>query len=104
MKTYAPSLTNAFAVARPMPLLPPVRSATFASSLPMYFSFVRRRAAPRRRGARQAARQHQPGTRGGPSLDHLVRLLQERRGNRKPERPRRLHVDHEPELLGKGHG
>src|SRR5260370_32657571 len=35
MKTYAPSFTNCFAVARPMPLFPPVTSATFPSSLPM---------------------------------------------------------------------
>src|SRR3989449_3362793 len=38
MKTYAPSFTNCFAVARPMPLLPPVMSAIFPSSLPMFFS------------------------------------------------------------------
>src|SRR3989442_15243560 len=38
MKTYAPSFTNCLAVARPMPLLPPVMSASFPSSLPMYFS------------------------------------------------------------------
>src|SRR6476620_10089466 len=38
MKTYAPSFTNRFAVARPMPLLPPVMSAILPSSLPMYFS------------------------------------------------------------------
>ena len=35
MKTYAPSFTNSFAVARPMPLLPPVMSAIFPSSFPM---------------------------------------------------------------------
>src|SRR5437867_10323479 len=35
MKTYAPSFTNSLAVARPMPLLPPVMSAIFPSSLPM---------------------------------------------------------------------
>src|SRR5205809_6111488 len=40
MKTYAPSFTNCFAVARPMPPLPPVMSAIFPSSLPIYFSFV----------------------------------------------------------------
>src|SRR5207249_4917141 len=40
MKTYAPSFTNCFAVARPMPLLPPVMSAIFPSCLPIYFSFV----------------------------------------------------------------
>ncbi len=34
MKTWAPSFTNCFAVARPMPLLPPVTSALFPSSLP----------------------------------------------------------------------
>src|SRR5438128_7660099 len=39
MKTYAPSLTNCFAVARPMPLFPPVMRAIFPSSLPMYFSW-----------------------------------------------------------------
>src|SRR5437667_228100 len=36
MKTYAPSVTNSLAVARPMPLLPPVTSAILPSSLPMY--------------------------------------------------------------------
>src|SRR3989454_5226859 len=35
MKTYAPSFTNCFAVARPMPLLPPVTSAILPSSFPM---------------------------------------------------------------------
>src|SRR5437870_5315627 len=40
MKTYAPSFTNCFAVARPMPLLPPVMSATLPSSLPMPSSVV----------------------------------------------------------------
>src|SRR5262245_38327402 len=35
MKTWAPSLTNRFAVARPMPLLPPVTRAVFPSSLAM---------------------------------------------------------------------
>jgi hypothetical protein len=34
-KTYAPSATSRFAVARPMPLLPPVTTATFPSSSPM---------------------------------------------------------------------
>src|SRR6266481_4593683 len=38
MKTYAPSFTNCFAVAKPMPLLPPVMSAIFPSSLFMYSS------------------------------------------------------------------
>src|SRR6266481_8036532 len=38
MKTYAPSLTNAFAVARPIPLVPPVMSAIFPSSLFMHSS------------------------------------------------------------------
>ena len=37
MKTYAPSATNRFAVARPMPLLPPVTRAIFPESL---FVFV----------------------------------------------------------------
>src|SRR5438309_6924827 len=40
MKTYAPSFTNSFAVARPMPLLPPVMRAVLPSSLPMTFSSV----------------------------------------------------------------
>src|SRR5262245_65166162 len=40
MYTYAPSLTNRFAVARPMPLLPPVISAIFPPSLPIRFSLV----------------------------------------------------------------
>src|SRR6266436_6166551 len=40
MKTYAPSFTNCFAVARPMPLLPPVTRAVFPSSLPMFSSLV----------------------------------------------------------------
>ncbi len=35
MKTKAPSLTNSFAVAKPMPLLPPVISAIFPSSFAM---------------------------------------------------------------------
>src|SRR3989442_5321818 len=39
-KTYAPSFTNSFDVARPMPLLPPVMSAVLPSSLPMTFSSV----------------------------------------------------------------
>src|ERR1700735_829456 len=33
MKTYAPSATKRCAVARPIPLLPPVMTATFPSSL-----------------------------------------------------------------------
>ena len=33
MKTYAPSATKRFAVARPMPLLPPVMRAIFPDSL-----------------------------------------------------------------------
>src|SRR6267142_2438565 len=41
MKTYAPSCTNCFAVARPMPLLPPVMRAIFPSSLFMYSSSYR---------------------------------------------------------------
>src|SRR5215467_6583313 len=40
MKTYAPWFTNCFAVARPMPLLPRLTSASFPSSLPIYFSFA----------------------------------------------------------------
>src|ERR1700754_396793 len=40
--TYAPSSTNRFAVASPMPLLPPVMRAIFPSSLFMLFSLVRR--------------------------------------------------------------
>src|SRR6202034_2313376 len=35
MKTYAPSATNRRAVARPMPLLPPVTTATLPSNLGM---------------------------------------------------------------------
>src|ERR1700689_4445469 len=37
MKTYAPSATKRCAVARPIPLLPPVMTATFPSSLLMIF-------------------------------------------------------------------
>src|SRR5580704_19477245 len=37
MKTYAPSDTNRCAVARPMPLLPPVMTATFPSNLLMIY-------------------------------------------------------------------
>jgi hypothetical protein len=40
MKTYAPSLAKSFADARPIPLLPPVTSATFPSSVPIHFSSV----------------------------------------------------------------
>src|SRR5260221_4920466 len=35
MKTYAPSATNRFAVASPMPLFPPVTTATLPSSFPL---------------------------------------------------------------------
>src|SRR5258708_31345659 len=35
MKRYAPSATNRLAVARPIPLLPPVTTATFPSSFPL---------------------------------------------------------------------
>src|ERR1700693_2187193 len=35
MKTYAPSAINRFAVARPMPLFPPVTTATLPSSFPL---------------------------------------------------------------------
>src|SRR5271170_3167912 len=35
MKTYAPSATKRCAVARPIPLLPPVMTATFPASLLM---------------------------------------------------------------------
>src|ERR1700724_3407010 len=38
MKTYAPSFTNAFALARPMPLFPPVTSVIFPSILFRYSS------------------------------------------------------------------
>src|SRR5262245_52096845 len=37
MKTYAPSLTNSCAVARPIPLFPPVISATFLRACPQVF-------------------------------------------------------------------
>src|SRR6266404_5329573 len=40
MKTYAPSATKRFAVARPIPLVPPVTSAILPSSLPVFFSSV----------------------------------------------------------------
>ena len=40
MKMYAPSFTNRFAVARPMPLLPPVSQCVFRSGLPIYFTSV----------------------------------------------------------------
>src|ERR1700722_15396689 len=47
MKTYAPSSTNRFAVAKPIPVVPPVTTATFPCSLPMivapYFSWQRAR-------------------------------------------------------------
>src|SRR5215831_20835184 len=42
MKTKAPSRTNCLAVARPMPLVPPVMSAVFPSSLPILFLLERR--------------------------------------------------------------
>ena len=42
MKMYAPSLTNCFAVARPMPLLAPVMSAIFpSSSVHVFLSFIK---------------------------------------------------------------
>ena len=54
-------------------------------------------AAPRRRAARRA--EPEPlGTRGGPSLDHLIRPLQERRRDREAEGLGGLEVDHELEL------
>ena len=40
MKTYAPSLTECIAVAKPMPLVPPVTSAIFPSSLPKFDSLA----------------------------------------------------------------
>src|ERR1700722_5752977 len=45
MKTYAPSATKRCAVARPIPLLPPVMTATFPSSLViviLLFDFILR--------------------------------------------------------------
>src|ERR1700674_1511003 len=42
MKTYAPSLTKSFAVANPIPSVPPVMTATFPSSLPMIVTPVDR--------------------------------------------------------------
>jgi hypothetical protein len=40
MKTYAPSDTNLFAVAKPMPLVAPVITAIFPSSLfPIYYFY-----------------------------------------------------------------
>jgi len=36
MKTYAPSSTNFFAVANPIPLLPPVMTATFPFSFDIF--------------------------------------------------------------------
>src|SRR6202165_5395369 len=35
MKTYAPSSTNRFAVAKPIPVVPPVTTATFPCNLPI---------------------------------------------------------------------
>jgi hypothetical protein len=40
MATFAPSAAKSFAVASPMPLLPPVISANFPASLGMSFSTV----------------------------------------------------------------
>ena len=40
MKTYAPSATKRFAVARPNPLVPPVTNVILPSSLPVIFSSV----------------------------------------------------------------
>src|SRR5258708_20290956 len=40
MKTCAPSSTNLLAVARPIPLLPPVMTATFPSSFAIFDPFA----------------------------------------------------------------
>ena len=57
--------------------------------------------APRSRAARRGG--HLPRSRGtpaGPSLNHLIRPLEERRRDREPERLRLLQVDHELDLRG----
>src|SRR5262249_3983490 len=56
MNTCAPSRANCFAVASPMPLLPPVTSATFPSSLPMPCLLLR----PRRSGVLRDAVAERP--------------------------------------------
>src|SRR5713226_1958610 len=38
MKTYAPSSTKRFAVAKPIPVVPPVTTATFPCNLPIIVS------------------------------------------------------------------
>src|SRR5690348_14056000 len=38
MNTYAPLSTNRFAAARPIPMVPPVTSPIFPSSLPLFVS------------------------------------------------------------------
>src|SRR5580704_14628316 len=40
MKTLAPSLTKSFAAANPIPVEPPVMTATFPSNLPMVDTLV----------------------------------------------------------------
>jgi hypothetical protein len=40
MKTYAPSPTNVFAVASPIPPLPPVMSESFLQACSRHFSFI----------------------------------------------------------------
>ena len=62
-------------------------------------------AAPRRRAARRGGRRSRcRGTRGGPSLDHLIRPLQERRRDRQAEGLGGLEVDDELELVGCSNG
>src|SRR3989454_546480 len=95
MKTYAPSFTNAFAVARPMPLLPPVMSAIFPSRLPMSFSLA-------------TAPDHEVRD---DDLNGLVFLVERRRSHLDQSlirtRPRRPYLEHlalGPQLIPRSHG
>src|SRR5277367_13268 len=80
MKTYAPSATNRCAVARPMPLLPPVITATFPSSLPIGLSCFRS-------AELDQVLEDEPAPRAAPRFDDhpaLVDLPQLNRGEAEP--------------------
>jgi hypothetical protein len=79
MKTYAPSCTNCFAVARPMPLLPPVMSAIFPSSLAMISPSLLALLRERPRVVRRRTAGYQEVC--DDDLDGLVVLIERRRSH-----------------------